>query len=413
MAIFTLSDIKFKGTPGNKGASSILPSRYISDTMRYPIDIGNTDQGHYMVLHINQQKRTQFGLATTSDLPTAIETGENSGIRSINKGFAASPEIIGAGVELIRTGIKDLADNVVGGEIGKIIVRSGENIISAAKTVAGEQTAELRPVTETSGLAGIRTIERTTKTIALYMPDTLNFTHDQKYSEMNLGGGAFGLIGAATDAGLTIAKSSGAARDQVIREMSKNLTPFIGSQIAQRFGDAGIAIFASNTGTVVNPQLELIYTSPQFRQFRFDFMFYPRSEKESIEVQRIIETLKFHQAPEILNQGAGALGGFFLIPPSEFDIKFYYNGSINPNIPAISTCVLTQIDTDYAPNGFAAYEKPTKLKPSVGGTGMPVAIRLSLQFMETQIITKRFLNRYLQEPWTAQLALDLRGDEGE
>jgi hypothetical protein len=247
------------------------------------------------------------------------------------------------------------------------------------------------------------------------MPDTLNFTHDQSYSKLNLGGGLFGLLGAAAEAGKSIANASGDQRNAVLNQMGRNLTPFIASQVAKRFGDAGVAIFASATGTVVNPQLELIYTSPDFRQFRFEFMFYPRSEKEAIEVQSILETLKFHQAPEVLNQGDGGLGGFFLVPPSEFDIKFYYNGSINPNIPKISTCVLTQIDTDYAPNGFAAYEKPNKLKPSLGGTGMPVAIRLSLQFMETQIITKRFLNRELLKPWTVQRALDLRtgGNEGE
>ena len=53
-------------------------------------------------------------------------------------------------------------------------------------------------------------------------------------------------------------------------------------------------------------------------------MLYPRSEKEALQIQAILDTLKFHQAPEILTQGAGALGGFFLIPPSEFDIKFYF-----------------------------------------------------------------------------------------
>jgi hypothetical protein len=80
-----------------------------------------------------------------------------------------------------------------------------------------------------------------------------------------------------------------------------------------------------------------------------------------------------------------------LVPPSEFDISFYYNGQENPNIPSISTCVLANIETDYAPNGqFAAYEVPngTGGNPTLGGTGMPVGIRLALTFKETQILTK-------------------------
>jgi hypothetical protein len=142
--------------------------------------------------------------------------------------------------------------------------------------------------------------------------------------------------------------------------------------------------FTALTGKIVNPMLEMIYSSPNFREFRFDFFFYPRSEKEAEEVQTIINRFHFHQAPEIDNKGSG----FFLIPPSEFDILFYYNGSINPNIPKISTCVLQSIDIDYAPTGFSAYEVQGEPTPRSGRTGMPVGIRMSLNFKETEIITK-------------------------
>jgi hypothetical protein len=113
-------------------------------------------------------------------------------------------------------------------------------------------------------------------------------------------------------------------------------------------------------------------------------MLYPRSQKEAAEVQKILDRFKFHQAPEIL----GNTGGFFMVPPSMFDIQFYYNGQVNPNIPKISTCVLQTIDVDYAPNGFSAYEVPGQIKAEPGGTGMPVAIRLSLQFREIDYLTK-------------------------
>jgi len=132
--------------------------------------------------------------------------------------------------------------------------------------------------------------------------------------------------------------------------------------------------------------LEMIYKSPNFRTFQFDFTFYPRDEREALEVQKILERLRFHQAPEIFKKGAEASG--FLIPPSEFDIKFYYAGGENPNIPQIATCVLTTIDINYAPNGFSAYEVPGENKPSLGRTGMPVAVQATLQFQETTYLTK-------------------------
>jgi hypothetical protein len=129
--------------------------------------------------------------------------------------------------------------------------------------------------------------------------------------------------------------------------------------------------------------LEMIYKSPNFRTFQFDFTFYPRDEKEALEAQRIIERLRFHQAPELIEDAQG-----FLVPPSEFDIKFYYAGAQNPNIPPISTCVLTAIDVNYAPNGFTAYEVPGENRPALGRTGMPVAIQVTLQFQETTYLTK-------------------------
>jgi hypothetical protein len=140
---------------------------------------------------------------------------------------------------------------------------------------------------------------------------------------------------------------------------------------------------AAATGAVRNPMLEMLYKSPNFRTFNFEFKFYPRDEREALEVQRIVERLRYHQSPELVKESSA-----FLVPPSEFDIKFYYNGSQNPNIPPISTCVLQTIDIDYAPNGFSAYEVPNENQPSLGRTGMPVAMTLRLAFQETTYLTK-------------------------
>jgi hypothetical protein len=137
--------------------------------------------------------------------------------------------------------------------------------------------------------------------------------------------------------------------------------------------------------------LEVMYKGVSLRKFNFSFSLWPRSEQEAIEVQKIIELLRFHQAPEIKSN----TGGFFLIPPSEFDISFMYNGKTNPNMDAISTCVLTNISVDYTPKGFHAFESINSIDyPEIGKTGMPVGINLSLSFMETQIITKEYYRGY-------------------
>jgi hypothetical protein len=124
-----------------------------------------------------------------------------------------------------------------------------------------------------------------------------------------------------------------------------------------------------------------VYNSEEYKQMQKEAH---TTEKYKKKQSDIIKKLRFHQAPEIETRFGS---GFFMLPPSEFDISFYYNGRINPNIPEISTCVLTSIDIDYAPNGFSAYEVPGQ-NAFLGGTGMPVAIKLSLEFKETEILTK-------------------------
>ena len=226
----------------------------------------------------------------------------------------------------------------------------------------------------------VRTIRRVRDTMALYMPDTLMFSHNQVYNSPSLTG--------ALAAGISVVdnvKNADKQHQDVVNNIYKfagNFAPLLATSIKD---NALLSTgFTAATGQVINPMLEMIYSSPDFRQFRFDFVFYPRDEKEAMEVQNIINRFYFHQAPEVSDKGAG----FFLIPPSEFDILFYYNGAINPNIPKISTCVLTGVDVNYAPNGFAAYEVQGQMTPEPGKTGMPVSITLSLNFKETEIMTK-------------------------
>jgi hypothetical protein len=214
------------------------------------------------------------------------------------------------------------------------------------------------------------------------MPDTLAFTQNQSYGQVGFGGG---LLAAGAAGASALNRFKGMPADQIARELGKNMTPFLAAALQ----DPQLKALATGAfGTVVNPQLEMIYSSPQFRNFSFEFMFYPRSQREAQEVHEIIRLFKFHQAPEVLSSKfAGGVGGFFLVPPSEFDMQFYYNGRENPNIPRISTCALTNMSVDYSPNGFATYETLSS-KPTVGGTGTPVAMRLNLQFQELEILTK-------------------------
>ena len=228
---------------------------------------------------------------------------------------------------------------------------------------------------------------KTSDAIALYMPDTLLFDHTQNFENIPLGGDVGGRILAAARSAQDAYQAGGAGG------MGASIGKSAAMSVVQEAGEAsgkiigrnsGRALSAIALGAVPNPLLEMIYSSPDFRSFQFEFIFYPRDQKEAREVQSIIQKFYFHQAPELIEDAQG-----FLLPPSEFDIQFHCNGKQNLNIPVISTCVLTGIMVDYAPTGFSTYEVPTSSSPSIGGTGTPVAIRMSLRFREKTYLTKK------------------------
>lgn len=358
MALFSLTDIKYNKEKRGKSASVGDTSQY--NIKKFPLDLGNWDKGHYMMFHINTSKHTTFTGSGLSGKSTKTE--ENRFLTTLMKGDSLTSWFTGTNTSAAS---KELTDRL-----------NSQNTMRIQESDYASQTGVLQ------GNNILRTTRQSKDAIALYMPDTLNFNYNQQYSDISVTETA-GALGTAAAAGMSF-------KDYVtnngIDPSKGNVSAFIAAGVSSLTGSRNAAIFTALTGLAHNPQLELIYNSPSFRTFRFSFMFYPRSEKEAKEVQDIIYMFKFHQAPEIQSRS----GGRFLVPPSDFDIKFYYNGKENENIPRVSTCVLTDVDVDYAPNGFAAYEVPGKTSPSKGETGMPVAIRMDLGFKEVDILTKEF-----------------------
>jgi len=402
MAFFGLSDISFdKGPPSRIGPlGDLVKNEFKTTTLRYPLDVGNYDKGHYMVFYVRQQKNTKFKREPLNDdlinSGSGIAKGGISPQNALNDiQNSVANEINGAlnkFTNSITSGINQITQSV---GLGSISNPFGQSSISFGGNSSASQAVfdnKLKAITG-GGLNFLRTTKLTSDAIALYMPDTLLYSHSQTYDQLSLGGELLGQIAAAGSSAIEKAIESGDAKSVggILKGAAeggmaagKSAALYAGSQISASVGgQTGQAAFAALAGAVTNPMLEMIYRSPNFRTFQFDFMFYPRDEKEAFEVQRIVERFRFHQAPELLEGSRG-----FLVPPSEFDIRFYYGGNLNPNIPSIATCILTTIDLNYAPNGFATYEVPGENGPKLGRTGMPVAMQMTLQFQEVTYLTK-------------------------
>jgi len=348
-------------------------SQYNVNTLQFPLDIGSADKGHYLMFNVNAQKKTQFFTSDdTNTDPTVIanmkklqaQRGGSTNILNNKFNDVAGTLISSLAGNSIVTGAVTALSSPLPPEVGKFFGTVQKSFGNLGKNLK-----------ETSSAEFLRTIKRTTDTVVLYMPDKITYSNAQNYGELPLGGEVKSLAGAS------------AAMQESSATNISTFAAFLGAEISPVANKELGAIATAVTQVVKNPMLEVMYKGVALRKFNFSFSLWPRSEQEAEEVQKIIELLRFHQAPEIKQN----TGGFFLIPPSEFDISFMYNGKINPNMDKISTCVLTNISVDYTPKGFHAFESIDSVdNPQLGGTGMPVGINLALSFMETQIITKEY-----------------------
>ena len=417
MAFFGLADIRFEYDEAREfGPLSVLDSTNSSfkeNALKYPLDVGSADKGHYVVFFVREQKDTQFSVYNRGG--QYFESSAEQEIQEqLSKGTSVARDVRFSKTsnsfgDQINNGIKGLigrgtsAIGNIGGNAGKKIASSIEKWVTTGDTLpsvslSGEQqindniTQSVKRITDKSPFGFINRTQLTTDSIALYMPDTIQFDSRQSYDGLSPGKELLGQALVALP-GLVEAYQNAPAGNggKVVLEGIKKTgaLQMLGERVVGGVTGASdttrLAAFGV-TGRVVNPMLELIYNSPDFRQFQFEFFFWPRDEKEALEVQKIIERFRFHQAPE-LEKISGKQSGL-LIPPSEFDIQFFYAGRQNPNLPPIASCVLENIQINYTPRGWSAYEVPGENNPDLGRTGMPVGIQLTLSFRETTYITK-------------------------
>jgi len=122
-------------------------------------------------------------------------------------------------------------------------------------------------------------------------------------------------------------------------------------------------LFARTTGSVINPNMELLFNGPTLRQFKFQFKFTPRSQPEAQEVKNIIKSFKKHMAPS---------GGdkIFLKTPDIFELS--YQGKSAEYLNRFKLCALTNMSVNYTGEGnYATYSD-----------GAPVSMIMDLAFQE-------------------------------
>ena len=127
------------------------------------------------------------------------------------------------------------------------------------------------------------------------------------------------------------------------------------------------SVLARSSGQIINPNMELLFNAPTLRQFKFQFKFTPRFEKETLEVKRIIKAFKKNMSPK------SGQTGQTLTTPNIFQLQ-YVKGNGRPQgfLHQFKLCALTDISVNYTGDGtYATYYD-----------GTPVSMTMALSFNE-------------------------------
>jgi hypothetical protein len=147
----------------------------------------------------------------------------------------------------------------------------------------------------------------------------------------------------------------------------------IGGAMSSTFG--AIAQQSSlQTKKFLNPHLAAVFQGANFRRHEFAFDLMARNEKESDEINKIIYFFKYWAHPESANDNDQ---GTWMKWPCTWTVGLY--SPARKYLYNISTSLCTNIAVDYLAAGSRAF---------FSGTGAPVALRLGLSFVETELMTR-------------------------
>jgi len=340
--------------------------KYHVDLMNYPPEVGSRSVLNHIHFYINVQADSKVTLDNSvekseiqpdrSAMNSIVgQPGNDADIkRNLTAATAAQGAVVAGGASLLSG--NDLVT------VGKDIVKGG--VIGGATAIA--QTAILSG----AGLKFGQPAKRLKNAIVLYTPQQLSVRYGMQWSEEEIG------IAAALATNPELANKLNAAGASMasgnvgdgMKQAGGAAAGVLASEILKK--SPGMSAMTRSAG---NPRKEQIFKGVDYRRFTFDYQFSPRDEDEAKAALNIIWLFKYHMHPEFKDAT-----NFVYVYPSEFDIEYYIGGQQNTSLNKISSCVLTEMNVNYSPNGvFSTFPD-----------GTPTQINMTLNFVELETLTK-------------------------
>lgn len=336
-------------------ATAFNPNTYKIENYSYPIDLQTSQSGeNYVVFYINISNDSKL-LKNADD--SIVQYVNLSDIPPRDQGTLAGMQLSQGQAMFASAG-----EGVIAGGTGGSVLAGKEGALTGAAVTGGLAAVGVAAIgSQTSSFS--RQQKRLATAIAMHIPNTFSIRYGANWGDEETKN--FAMVAAGGEA---IAKAVTSGNFDQLAGPAKAIAAAIALDKAP-----GAAALSAASGLATNPRKEQVFKNIDFRSFQFDYQFYPRSPEEAQNVLNIIKQFKIHMHPEFKDAA-----NFLYIYPSEFDIYYYQGVSENMNVHRHTSCVLTEMSINYAPNGqFTTFDN-----------GMPTQINVTLNFRELALMTK-------------------------
>ena len=160
-------------------------------------------------------------------------------------------------------------------------------------------------------------------------------------------------------------------------------------------------MIARSTGMAINPNLELLFSSPKLRTFTFVFQFAPEDENEGTEVRKIQRFFKQNMLPT--NSASKSEEKLYLGSPDVFRLCYKNKQKRIKGLNIFKMCALTACEINFTPeNVYQAYDDPQAVS-------MPVRSFMTLTFTELTPIFRDDFDGNTEDPSLADLDTNITG----
>lgn len=349
----------------NSDETPITRNRYNISQFQYPDDLQNDDLKHWVQFNINVRGKSELKLGGETRL---FDT----------KRSQDAPQLTENQLALNKTAALGLGGAAAGFGFGKIIGEA-RNIFSTRSGRTGNDItpSALKKFTAGGAIVGLAagltdllstdTSSRISDVIALYMDGPPTVRYNAGYSNKDLGTVAGMVAGAGSAVGSMSLGQMGSFGVE-----AGAATAALFAKVPQIAGVNTADVLGAAAKVALNPFKEVLFESIDFRTFAFKYKFFPKNRGETVAVEEIIRRFKFHMHPELSENK------LFYIYPSEFQIAYYFGRDENTYFHKFKPCVLESMEVAYGGEQFSSFSD-----------GKPTEINMSLQFRETEILTKQ------------------------